>query len=872
VCCYAPTNVAKDEAKDAFYDELNECLRNIPRKEAIVLAGDFNATLGPCQAADSRFLGKHCIDRERNDNGHRFISLLSHHDLFAVNTRFRHKRRHMETFKSNDRSKIRKQIDFICVRSRWKSSALSCRSYWGTALESDHALLVSRMRVRLEKVHKPKRPPRLALEQLRDPSKRMQFCNALSTQLNNISEHGPGEIESLWDATVSSILQTASDTIDRRKHHRNDWISPATLALVNARKNANTRIARKELTAQINVSIDQDKHHYWNLKADEMNNANRHGNTGKLFRTLKDVAGKKHGSCDTVREDDGTVIHSAERKLDRWREYYDSLLNRPAPTEPMFAIRPNRFSDVRDDPPDLAEVERAIKSLRSQSAPGEDGISAELLKAGGLPLAQHLTRLVQKIWSHQTFPSRWKTSVLFPLFKKGDRSVCKNYRGISLIDVAYKLVEAVILDRIRPAVECYLRENQCGFRPGRSTVDQIFALRQIIELRSKFKRPLYVTFVDFKAAFDSVDRSRMYEVLERSIGLPHRIVALIAQMYDGSVDVVRVGQSFSKAFPVKTGVKQGALLSPLLFNIVLDCVLDVAMDGCEGVMVDGNRVTDLDYADDLALMAESASSMQTMVDRLDKIAAAVGLTISAEKTQTMRSLGCIDTPITLRGVPLVDVPKFCYLGSTIAVDGESSPEIQARIAKAQSAFSMLEKQLWSVQRIDLKTKIRVYLAAVRPVLLYACETWPMKVADERKLQAFEFRCWRRILGVSYLDRVSNREIINRIRPPSVCSEELCKRRLNYLGHVLRKTESSIPRRAFLADPPACWKRPTGGEKMTWQKTVLKDLRKTNPQHVFAKWEDDWKSILSTVCTDRAQWSTWVARVLAGDGVAFSGRR
>jgi hypothetical protein len=95
---------------------------------------------------------------------------------------------------------------------------------------------------------------------------------------------------------------------------------------------------------------------------------------------------------------------------------------------------------------------------------------------------------------------------------KGDRTQCENYRGISLLPIATKILEAVVAKRLKEVIDSSLRDNQCGFRKSRSCADQIFGLRQVIEQRYEFRRPTYICFVDFKAAFDSVDRAGMWHI------------------------------------------------------------------------------------------------------------------------------------------------------------------------------------------------------------------------------------------------------------------------------------------------------------------------------------------------------------------------
>jgi hypothetical protein len=394
-------------------------------------------------------------------------------------------------------------------------------------------------------------------------------------------------------------------------------------------------------------------------------------------------------------------------------------------------------------------------------------------------------------------------------------------------------------------------------------------LRQVIELRHEFRRPLVAAFVDFKKAFDSIDRNRMYDILCAQ-GFPDKIVSLIRLLYKGATSCVRVRCDLSEYFDVKTGVKQGALLSPVLFILVLDYVLDRVQTtaGVDGLRInDTLNLIDLDYADDIALLASSFSEMQHLIDSLDNLASRVGLIISSEKTKVMANetaqLVEPHARVQLHGCDLEQVDHFTYLGSVISMDGDGSPEIRTRIAKAQGAFKLLDQSLWRNRHVSLGTKLAVYYAAVRPVLLYGCETWPMKTDDINKLQSFEYRCWRRMLHISYLDRVSNDEVRNRIQPKSLCRTEIQRRRLMYCGHLLRRDHHYIPRQCLMENPKPGWRRPRGGTRLNWQRTVQKDLKPLNLPNVYRDWSTDWRCILSEIAKDRPQWRQMTSNVTEG---------
>ena len=163
---------------------------------------------------------------------------------------------------------------------------------------------------------------------------------------------------------------------------------------------------------------------------------------------------------------------------------------------------------------------------------------------------------------------RLEKSIIIKIPKKGDLTLCKNWRGITLLSVPGKVMSTVIMNRIRDGLENTLREQQAGFRRNRGCCDHIFVIRNIIEQCEEQRSPLIMNFVDFMRAFDSVHRKSICNIMA-SYGFPEVIVSLIKTMYEGSISCVRVGQENTEWFDINTGVRQGDVLSPFLFNIVL---------------------------------------------------------------------------------------------------------------------------------------------------------------------------------------------------------------------------------------------------------------------------------------------------------------
>ena len=439
------------------------------------------------------------------------------------------------------------------------------------------------------------------------------------------------------------------------------------------------------------------------------------------------------------------------------------------------------------------------------------------------------------------------------MFKKGDPSDCSNYRGISLLSVVSKLFESVLLTRLRNVRDERVRKNQAGFRPGRGCIDQIFTLRQVLELRNEFQQPTIIAFLDFTAAFDSLHRDSLWAIL-RQDGVPEHYIQLFQALYRDTFSVVRAGDAISEPFCLGSGVRQGAINSPMLFNYVMDWILRNALRDSRGVHLFGDSsLTDTEYADDVAILSDSAIDLQNMIDTIAQHAAMVGLSISVKKSKILSVYLSAPVKITVGSEAMEQVTHFRYLGSEITVSGDATIEISARIARAQLAFLLLSRCLWLRLDISISTKCHVYTAAVRSILLYGCETWPLRCQDIHRLAVFEHHCLRKILRVSFLDHICLTELYRRCGLEQSMETIIIQHRWSWLGHVLRMPSERLAKRAFLTSNPVGWKRPRGCPKMTWTRLVKSEAEKFLGYNHLPGWSSNWKNILADLATDRAVW-------------------
>nr|KAG5704567.1 hypothetical protein BaRGS_031831 [Batillaria attramentaria] len=220
-----------------------------------------------------------------------------------------------------------------------------------------------------------------------------------------------------------------------------------------------------------------------------------------------------------------------------------------------------------------------------------------------------------------------------------------------------------------------------------------------------------------------------------------------------SCRIAHAGQ-LSESFEVKTGVRQGCLLSPFLFLLVIDWIMKTTTTGRKNGMqwTLWTQLDDLDFAGDLALLSHSHSQMQDKTTCLEATSAGTGLKMNRKKTELMKINTTANTPVTVGGDPIREVECFVYLGSVVDGQGGTDRDVTARIGKARAAMVML-KNIWASKVISTRTKLRIFNFSVKSVLLYGCETWRITKTMQQKIQTFFNTCLRRIFNVQWPEKI-----------------------------------------------------------------------------------------------------------------------
>ena len=466
----------------------------------------------------------------------------------------------------------------------------------------------------------------------------------------------------------------------------------------------------------------------------------------------------------------------------------------------------------------MEEIRRIITRLKKGRSPGLDAISAEMISSTLEVSLKKLHKLFNEVWKKEKIPHEWRKSLIVKIPKKGDLTVCDNYRGISLLSVPGKIFCRILIDCIRNGVDETLRQEQAGFRRGRSTCEHIFTLRNILEQCMEWQAPVYMNFVDFSKAFDSIIREKIWEIM-KEYGIPVKYIDIIRDMYTDSCSCVVEGSRSSEWFEVKSGVRQGCAMSGFIFVLVMDWIMKNTNNQKRGIWWNFTTILeDLDYADDLVLISSRYEDMKSKSERLYNVAAATGMKINFKKTKTLRMNCKNQETLKLEGEEIEDVDNFIYLGAVVDKHGGTERDINRRLSLARNAFVTL-RPVWKSAKYSTVTKIRLFNSNVMPVLLYGAEMWRVTAADNKKLDVFQRTCLRRILRVFWPQTISNDELYSRTGATPV-SETLKTRRWKWIGHILRREKNNHARVALTWAPEG--KRKRGKPRTTWRRTVEKE--------------------------------------------------
>jgi hypothetical protein len=274
--------------------------------------------------------------------------------------------------------------------------------------------------------------------------------------------------------------------------------------------------------------------------------------------------------------------------MEEWRKYFSELLGGEENRQEKKK-RQHRVGEIEEITRE--ELEQQLRKLKRKKAPGRDGIQNESWIYGTEREVDRLLEIMNGVWKGEGFPQEWKEGIICPIYKKGEKDTASNYRGITLLNTAYKVYAMIVEERLMKEMNerGALPDGQAGFRKGRGTMDNVYILNHIIgnEIKKRGSK-IYAFFVDLKAAFDNVERDLLWEYLRKK-GINEHLVTKIEEIYEETISRVRVDGRVSECFKTYKGVRQGCPLSPSLFAAFIGDIEEMFRKGQAGGGRGGQR-------------------------------------------------------------------------------------------------------------------------------------------------------------------------------------------------------------------------------------------------------------------------------------------
>ena len=822
---YAPTADKDDQEHAEFYDEVRDALSaNRAYYKAII--GDFNARLGPRKTGEV-FIGPHSAEA-RNEAGDRLAAFCETAHFYHANSQFKKKESRRWTHISPN-GIHRHELDHILTNRRFVTDVTviaSCHT------GSDHRLLRAKLffdktMAKLDRL-RAQRPPRTIL----DPQ-------AARIMAQTVQFDEKVDLNDDYECLIKSVIAISKSSRGTAPTHNTSRISPATRKLLEQRRlmkrDQANHVAFTVLSKQCRASLEQDHAAFTRHRL--LTAATSRKSIKKAARSISE----HRETIPCLKAPDGTRVTSRIGIEKIMREYYTDLFksNNPIPSRaPSAPLQPPLEFLV-------SEVRNAVESIPPGKAPGEDGLTAEDIKACGHPLYVAIAKRFTRYINEATVPTAWRSSKSVLLHKKGDKEDLGNYRLITLLPVLYKVFTRCLLARARRPLEEAQPVEQAGFRRGFSTLDHITTLCRVIEATREFKQPLVLTFVDYEKAFDSIESEWTWKSLEAQ-GVPPEITEVLRSCYHNCTTKLRPFQGPVEV-PIGKGVRQGDPISPNLFSAGLEEAIKTCDWSDYGISVDGRRLNHLRFADDIVLITPTAQDAASMLNSLDNAGKRAGLRINLKKTKAMRNKHAPNDDILLGGVLIENVHEYVYLGRLMNMTNDLVPEIDRRRKAAWAAFGSIKTVVQDLR--DPKLRADLFNTTVLPALCYGCETWALTKESEDKLRVTQASIERALVGMN-LYRQRELGLHNTdIRRMSQVKDALAhadKSKHRWAGHVMRRHDGRWCT-ALTQWYPYDQSRPGGRPPLRWSDSLR------NRNSVYIVWLKHLQVHWSTLAQDRDIW-------------------
>src|SRR6218665_3863690 len=459
---HALTADSTEEEIEEFYENLEITLTELPGKDIKIISGDWNAKIETDNTGLEHIMAKHGYGT-RNERGERLLEFAAKHEMMTCNTKFKQKDCRKYTWISPD-GKYTNMIDLILIDRRWQTSVELCRTFRGADMSSDHNLVLCNLK--LKHITSKKYEKKRNIQALDDVTIRAKYEAEIAKRIRD-AEMEKLNMEGKATKLCEIIQQAVEATVPLAEQPKRKSISKKTLKLatekrkmrLKAKESEQATIEYRTLCNEVRFSARKDKQKWLEKQCEDIEQYAGEYKTREVFKMIKSINRKWQPRLMAIRDRHGNILMDKEKMKERWTEYCKDLYSETEQTDKIL------LKELRDiSPPDedderdvirYEEVERAVIHLKKNKSPGTDGVEGEMIKAGGDEMIKAIHEICKQVWQEGTVPKEWTKSILITIPKKGDLTLCKNYRTIALINHIGKVLMIILLNRLKVKTQEY---------------------------------------------------------------------------------------------------------------------------------------------------------------------------------------------------------------------------------------------------------------------------------------------------------------------------------------------------------------------------------------------------------------------------------
>ncbi|CAG4934632.1 unnamed protein product [Colias eurytheme] len=385
---YAPTELADEETKDSFYDDLESVYDQVPQYDVKIVLGDFNAKVGK-EEVFVPAIGRHSKHDRSNDNGIRLISFATSKNMVIMSTVFPHKNIHKGTWKSPDGQTVN-QIDHVLVDNRHKNSIKDVKTCRGADCDSDHYMLIIKVVAKINIANSDSKGTghTIEIENTKDKELASKFQIELHNKFDSLEI--TEDVDATWESLSTIIRDVGMQILGKRKKRkkRKWWTDECTKSFeerrnlkVLAEQDSQWKESYEEARSKTRKVIRKAKRQHMDNIVTDMECLLQANLGKKFYQEIRSVKQDYKPTSQILADSNGNLVTDSPTLKTMWQQYFEGLLNCPPP-EQRVETSIETIREVEVDPPTFKEVQDAIYKLKNHKAPGIDKIPAELWKYG----------------------------------------------------------------------------------------------------------------------------------------------------------------------------------------------------------------------------------------------------------------------------------------------------------------------------------------------------------------------------------------------------------------------------------------------------------------------------------------------------------